>query len=199
MLLPALLPAPRELLGEVKGESPPTLEGFSPHVLHRRFQLKVHTNSNRKKSKISTQQRQYSFSDLCGGRNHLKRRSFLPPPPPTSLAMRRKSVLKLSPAARGNSPGVFPRPVFYISANPGRGLGRGHRRALRRPPQCAKEPRRCGATRIKALEWRAWGEQPAAPEPVLPPHPARKTSNPKYIPTTTEKNLNFRIAKTIFF
>ncbi len=31
----------------------------------------------------------------------------------------------------------------------GRGMGRGHRRALRRPPQCAKAPRRCGATRIQ--------------------------------------------------
>ena len=30
----------------------------------------------------------------------------------------------LSPAARENSPGVFPRPVFYISANTGRGVGR---------------------------------------------------------------------------
>ena len=113
-------------------------EGFFPHILRWKFQLKVHTNSNRKKSKFSAQQKQYSFSDLCGGRNHLKRRGFLPPPPPTSLAVRRNLFSELSPAARGNLLRVSPRPASCISTPPG-GVRENPPRAQLPEPRQARE------------------------------------------------------------
>ena len=84
----------------------------------------------------------------------------------------------LSLVARGNSSRVFSRPTFYISTNPGRGAGEPHRAQLpeprqaregsgegssareRRPPQCAKAPRCCGATRIQPRSRGCAGEQP---------------------------------------
>ena len=85
----------------------------------------------------------------------------------------------LSLVARGNSSRVFSRPTFYISTNPGRGAGEPHRAQLpeprqaregsgegssareRRPPQCAKAPRCCGATRIQPRSRGCAGEPPA--------------------------------------
>ena len=77
------------------GGATPTFEGFSPHILHRRFQLKVHTNSDRNKSKFSAQQRQYSFSGLCGERT-ISNAEVPLLASPHSLAVRRDFFSELS-------------------------------------------------------------------------------------------------------
>ncbi len=143
------------------------------------------------------------------GEDHLKRRSSSPRLPTLlGYGCAPKAHVKLSPAARETRrefplahlsifqriPGEMrenrPAPNFLNRGNPGRGLGRGQRRGSAALPnaQSAASLRRDAHP---AGEWRAWGEQPAALEPVLPPHPVRKPFNPKYKPTTTEKHLLF--------
>ena len=59
-----------------------------------------------------------------------------------------KFLSELSQTARGNSPGVSPSPAFHIFQRTPGGVWGGVA-ALPRPPQCAKAPHCCGATRIQ--------------------------------------------------
>ena len=90
---------------------------------------------------------------------------------PILLGCAPKALVRAIPQRRGETRREFPLArLSHISANPGRGMGRGCGAA-------ASSPMRQSAASLRrdahpAGEWRAWGEQPAALEPVLPPHPA---------------------------
>ena len=172
-----------------------SLRGSPPTSYTENFSQKVETDNNRNVSNLSTQQKQYSFSGLCGGRNHLKRRGLAACRGPSASS----HFLGCTPHFGGSPPRAvpggegklarsFPSPGFLHFNAPGRGAGEPPRAQLseprrtpggvwgpsaathadprgrglpRRPPQCAKAPRRCGATRIQPRSRGCAGEPPA--------------------------------------
>ncbi len=127
---------------------------FFPHIPYRRLQLKVDTNRNRKKSKFSTQQKQYSFSGSCGGRNHLKRRSLAACRGPSAsshfLGCAPKSLFRAVLKGVGNSQ-EFPTPIFlHFSEFCGRGMGRD---VATLPPLPNAPKRRVVAARRASKPW----------------------------------------------
>ena len=132
-----------------------SLRGSPPTTYTENFSQKVETDNNRNVSNLSTQQKQYSFSGLCGGRNHLKCRGLAACRGPSASSYFLGCAPHFSgypprcPRRRGETRPEFP--LAHLSKFqriPG-GVWGGVIGAGAPPSPMRKAPRCCGATRIQ--------------------------------------------------
>ncbi len=118
-----------------------SLRGSPPTTYTENFSQKVETDNNRNVSNLSTQQKQYSFSGLCGGRNHLKCRGLAACRGPSASSYFLGCAPHFSgypprcPRRRGETRPEFPSPGFLHFNAPGRGAEEPPRAQLSEPRQ----------------------------------------------------------------